>query len=161
MKVSNNLIELGAKCNMVNYIKPINSNVKGAMDMTAMQTRQWFSSFETMESYSARLTPISPTEPNKFDMTLMNVFGVIDIDVSGVFNVLYDDYENFKIVYNCQETDFVFFTAKTEQAWIFSRNLTIDMMDINMVTNVLGRYTDVSKLTSTMQDCIKMEQSKP
>lgn len=161
MKVSNNLIELGAKCNMVNYIKPMDSAVEGAMDMTAMQTRQWFGSFETMESYSARLEPISALEPNKFNMTLTNVFGVIDMDVSGVFSVLYDDYENYKIVYNCQETDFVFFTAKTEQAWIFARNLTIDMMDINMVTNLLGQYTDVSKLTSTMQDCVKMEQSKP
>ena len=77
----------------------------------------------------------------------------IDIDLAGVFAVLYDDYTNYKIVYNCQELNFVLFTAKSEQAWILTRRLNVGLEDFHVLINELGKFTDISHLTATKQDC--------
>ncbi len=111
------------------------------------------SKFETIETWSAIATPVSPVVPNKFTMNLKYNPDKIDIDLAGVFAVLYDDYTNYKIVYNCQELNFVLFTAKSEQAWILTRRLNVGLEDFHVLINELGKFTDISHLTATKQDC--------
>ena len=139
---------MGVKCNSVEYGP---SQLSDEMEVLNKGIRTWTGNSSITSTGIAQ--PYSSAEPNKFRLLMTNSFGDLNFDQPKVdYNVIDTDYKQYSVVYSCEETSFVFFTAKMEYAWIYSRAKTLDGYTLAKLRNRLSVYTDVV-LEKSIQDC--------
>ena len=103
---------------------------------------------DTYEFQAGIATYVDPTVPSKLIVT----FQIGIITTRGNYWVLDTDYNNYSLVYSCSKMVGI----KIENAWILSRQPTLDASTINRLQNLLrSNGVDPSKFTVTDQsNCI-------
>lgn len=110
---------------------------------------------ENIEKVTGQAYIPNISAPNKLNLQLNVDFLGINIPTGeGNYNVMYSDYTSYSIVYTCSESNWYFFTVKSESAWILSRTKVLEENKLREARNKISQIgVNVEKMSMTDQSC--------
>ena len=152
-----NSFQIGQKCVKAEYAQALDTNGSPIKNRATIQNTAVNSIFTSVQNnVNGYAEPIDAVKaPNKLLAYLQpQLFGVELGTISeGKYFVLDTDYNAYSVVYTCTETNYFFFTAKEEYAFLLTRSKKPINATIEIVKSKLNGYFDVGKLIYTVQDC--------